>query len=96
MLQPRQGPPYNQKKRFSCRFAAGAATSDYKCNSGLQPLRALRLVPIENILAGPEQHVTMGADMGEGGAEVSEPVRCAHDVGMHYQAMTRADLAESR
>src|SRR5215467_11235478 len=47
--------------------------------------RPLRRVPVEDLLAGPEQRVTMLADMGEDVAEIFEPVRRPHDVGVHHQ-----------
>src|SRR5215475_744206 len=40
-------------------------------------------IPVEDLLAGPEQHVALPADRLEDAAEIFGPVRCAHDVGMH-------------
>src|SRR6266851_4761509 len=46
---------------------------------------ALREVPVEDLLAGPEQDAGVLLDMGERAAEIFEAVRRAHDVGVHDQ-----------
>src|SRR5205823_9766808 len=43
---------------------------------------ALREVPVEDLLAGPEQDARLLPDMRERGAEIFEAVRRAHDVGV--------------
>src|SRR5262249_7380657 len=40
-------------------------------------------IPVEDLLAGPEQNIAFVADRLEDAAEVLGPVRCAHDVRMH-------------
>ena len=41
--------------------------------------------PVQDLLAGPEQYIVTLPDMGENVAEIFEPMRCAHDVGVHDQ-----------
>jgi hypothetical protein len=53
-------------------------------------LRAGATVPIEYLLASPEQHVLLFADVFDGAAEVFQPMRRAHDVGGTTGAIIRA------
>src|SRR5439155_8127113 len=45
----------------------------------------LRQIPVEDLLAGPEQNARMLPDVRERGAEIFEAVRRAHDVGVYDQ-----------
>src|SRR5437762_5066561 len=42
-------------------------------------------IPIENLLPGPEQHIGLAADRLDHFAEIPDPVRRPHDVGMEHQ-----------
>src|ERR1041384_2496374 len=44
-----------------------------------------RQIPVVNLRAGPKQHVRLLADALEDFAEIFQPVRRAHDVGMNHQ-----------
>src|SRR5207237_6032092 len=55
----------------------GAAEKPRLCRSP-----PLRQVPVEDLLAGPEQDARVLADMGEGAADIFQAMRRAHDVGV--------------
>src|SRR5438034_9488345 len=48
----------------------------------LARLALLRQIPVEDLLAGREQDVLVPPDMGESIADIFQPVRRAHDVGV--------------
>src|SRR3954470_13730175 len=64
-------------------FSAWNAVID----TGAAPASGFRLaqVPVEDLLAGPEQHVLVRADLFQRAPVVLGAVRRAHDVGMHHQ-----------
>ena len=80
--------PISLRLRHSLGKAAGAISEDLAPDLGV-----LRLIPVEDLFAGPEQHVAIGADVGEGGAQIFEAVRRAHNVGVYHQ---RHDAGRAR
>src|SRR3954453_2083681 len=46
-----------------------------------------RQIPVVDLRAGPEQHVRLLADVLEDLAEIFQPMRRPHDVGVHHQGL---------
>src|SRR3954453_17527874 len=65
---------------IACRNSAREASSMFMLRSA-----ALSQIPFQYLLPGPEHDIIMAADVSERVADVGQPVRRAHDVGVQYQ-----------
>src|SRR5581483_8318453 len=68
-------------------LSAWKTVIDMAGRSGRSPRSRARLreVPVENLLARPEQDVRASADLLEYAAEIFQAMRRRHDVGMGHQ-----------
>ena len=56
-------------------------------------MRIVGFISVGDLRAGPEFHAALLAESFEHAAEIFQPVRRAQDVGMHNNAMMRAEWA---